>query len=161
MSYEVLVIGGGPAGLSAALNVRARGYGVLVVSNPPEESPLWKAERVENYLGLPGVTGADPADGDVSGVLTTQALASQLGDWVPWIMVVVIFFFGYSSILGAFAYAEANIVFLRGGTAAHTLAKIATVITTYIGAVAALRHVFILMDTAMALVTVVNLAGNA
>ena len=107
----------------------------------------------------PGVTGADPADGDVSGVLTTQALASQLGDWVPWIMVVVIFFFGYSSILGAFAYAEANIVFLRGGTAAHTLAKIATVITTYIGAVAALRHVFILMDTAMALVTVVNLAA--
>ncbi|MDD3347017.1 NAD(P)/FAD-dependent oxidoreductase [Oscillibacter sp.] len=59
MSYEVLVIGGGPAGLSAALNVRARGYGVLVVSNPPEESPLWKAERVENYLGLPGVTGAE------------------------------------------------------------------------------------------------------
>lgn len=59
MAYDVLVIGGGPAGLSAALNVRARGRSVLVVSNPPEESPLWRAERVDNYIGLPGVTGAE------------------------------------------------------------------------------------------------------
>ena len=36
MSYDVVVIGGGPAGLSAALNVRARGRSVLVVTNPPE-----------------------------------------------------------------------------------------------------------------------------
>lgn len=59
MSYDVLVIGGGPAGLSAALNVRARGRSVLVVSNPAEESPLWKAEKVDNHLGMPGVTGAE------------------------------------------------------------------------------------------------------
>nr|WP_325297516.1 NAD(P)/FAD-dependent oxidoreductase [uncultured Dysosmobacter sp.] len=57
MSYEVLVIGGGPAGLSAALNVRARGRSVLVVSNPLEENPLWRAEKVDNYLGLPGLSG--------------------------------------------------------------------------------------------------------
>ena len=48
MAHDVLVIGGGPAGLSAALNVRARGRSVLVVSNPLEENPLWRAERVEN-----------------------------------------------------------------------------------------------------------------
>ena len=59
MSYDVLVIGGGPAGLSAALNVRARGRSVLVVSNPPEENPLWRAEKVDNYLGLPGLTGPE------------------------------------------------------------------------------------------------------
>ena len=59
MSYDVLVIGGGPAGLSAALNVRARGKNVLVVSNPPEESPLWRAEMVENHLGMPHQSGAE------------------------------------------------------------------------------------------------------
>lgn len=59
MSYDVLVIGGGPAGLSAALNVRARGRSVLVVSNPPEENPLWRAEKVDNYLGLPGLSGSE------------------------------------------------------------------------------------------------------
>ena len=59
MTYDVMVVGGGPAGLSAAQNVRARGRTVLVVSNPLEENPLWKAERVDNYLGLPGVSGAE------------------------------------------------------------------------------------------------------
>ncbi|HJB12090.1 MAG TPA: FAD-dependent oxidoreductase [Candidatus Oscillibacter excrementigallinarum] len=59
MSYDVLVIGGGPAGLSAAINVRARGRSVLVVSNPLEENPLWRAEKVDNYLGMPGLSGAE------------------------------------------------------------------------------------------------------
>ena len=59
MSYDVLVIGGGPAGLSAALNVRARGRSVLVVSNPLEENPLWRAEKVDNHLGMPDLSGAE------------------------------------------------------------------------------------------------------
>lgn len=59
MSYDVLVIGGGPAGLSAAVNARARGRSVLVVSNPLEENPLWKAEQVDNHLGMPKMTGAE------------------------------------------------------------------------------------------------------
>ena len=59
MAHDVIVIGGGPAGLSAAVNVRARGRSVLVVSNPLEENPLWRAEKVDNYLGLPGMSGAE------------------------------------------------------------------------------------------------------
>lgn len=59
MSFDVLVIGGGPAGLSAALNVRARGRSVLVVSNPQEENPLWRAEKVDNHLGMPALSGAE------------------------------------------------------------------------------------------------------
>ena len=59
MSYDVIVIGGGPAGLSAAVNIRARGRTALVVSNPPEENPLWKAQRLDNHLGMPGMSGAE------------------------------------------------------------------------------------------------------
>ena len=59
MPYDIAVIGSGPAGLSAAVNARARGKSVLVVGNDYRESPLYRAERVDNYLGMPGRTGAE------------------------------------------------------------------------------------------------------
>ena len=59
MCYDILIVGGGPAGLSAAINGRARSKRVLLLSSPPEDNPLWRAERVENYPGLPGLTGAE------------------------------------------------------------------------------------------------------
>ena len=72
MTWDVLIIGGGPAGLSAAINVRARGRSVLVVSNPQSENPLWQAERVDNYPGMPGVSGAQMLE-------TMQEQARQTG----------------------------------------------------------------------------------
>ena len=57
--YDIAVIGGGPAGLSAAVNARARNKSVLVVTNDYRESPLYKAEWVDNYLGMPGRTGPE------------------------------------------------------------------------------------------------------
>lgn len=44
--------------MSAAINARARNKSVLVVSNDYRESPLYRAERVDNYLGMPGQSGA-------------------------------------------------------------------------------------------------------
>ena len=60
--YDVLVIGAGPAGLSAAINVRQRGGSVLVVGLSPKNNPLAKAEKIDNYLGLPGKTGEELLD---------------------------------------------------------------------------------------------------
>lgn len=59
MTYDVLILGAGPAGLSAAIQCAARGKTALVIGNPPMQSPLQKAERVDNYLGLPGLTGGE------------------------------------------------------------------------------------------------------
>ena len=71
MLYDAAVIGAGPAGFSAAVNLRARGKTVAVIGNPPEDNPLWKAEKVDNYLGLPGLTGAE-----MLGVFQSHAEAS-------------------------------------------------------------------------------------
>ena len=57
MRYDILVLGGGPAGLSAAVTARVRSQSVLVIGNRWQDSPLARAERVDNYLGLPARTG--------------------------------------------------------------------------------------------------------
>lgn len=59
MEYDIIVLGSGPAGLSAAVAARSRNKSVLVVGNAIEDSTLARAERVDNYLGLPGLTGLE------------------------------------------------------------------------------------------------------
>lgn len=57
MPYDLLVVGAGPAGLSAAIYARARNKSVLVVSNDPTASPLCKAHQIDNYPGIAHITG--------------------------------------------------------------------------------------------------------
>ena len=59
MNYDLLVVGGGPAGLTAAIHARARDKSVLVISNEPTASPLCRAPKMANYPGIPGVTGLE------------------------------------------------------------------------------------------------------
>ena len=59
MVYDMIVLGSGPAGLAAAVAARGRDKSVLVIGNPWQDSPLAKAERVDNYPGLPGRTGLE------------------------------------------------------------------------------------------------------
>ena len=58
-SYDVMIIGGGAAATSAALTLLNRGKTVGVVTNRPETSSLFKAEKVTNYPGLPPMSGAE------------------------------------------------------------------------------------------------------
>jgi len=62
MTYDIIVLGSGPAGLAAAIAARGRDKSVLVIGNRWQDSPLAKAERVDNYLGLPGLTGTEMLD---------------------------------------------------------------------------------------------------
>ena len=57
MIYDIIILGSGPAGLAAAVAARGRDKSVLVAGNPWQDSPLARAERVDNYPGLPGRTG--------------------------------------------------------------------------------------------------------
>ena len=58
MTYDIIILGSGPAGLAAAVAARGRDKSVLVIGNRWQDSPLARAERVDNYLGLPGLTGS-------------------------------------------------------------------------------------------------------
>ncbi len=59
MTYDIIVLGSGPAGLAAAVAARGRDKSVLVIGTRWQDSPLARAERVDNYLGLPGRTGLE------------------------------------------------------------------------------------------------------
>lgn len=59
MKYDLLIVGAGPAGLTAAIHARARDKSALVISNDPLASPLCRAPAMANYPGLPGVTGRE------------------------------------------------------------------------------------------------------
>ncbi|MDR0445800.1 MAG: FAD-dependent oxidoreductase [Oscillospiraceae bacterium] len=64
--YDILIIGSGPAGLSAAITARARGKSVAVISNNAADSGLYRASLIGNYPGLPDISGAELSDRLVS-----------------------------------------------------------------------------------------------
>ena len=61
--YDIIVVGGGPAGLTAALYAARAGKSVLVLEKTAPGGQIIDSPLVENYPGLPGVSGADFALG--------------------------------------------------------------------------------------------------
>lgn len=57
---DVIIIGAGPAGLSAAVNVLVRGKTLRIFSN--SENYLSKAERIDNHLGFYNKSGKEMMD---------------------------------------------------------------------------------------------------
>ena len=58
--YDMVVVGGGPAGLAAAVYGASEGLRTLVIEPDAPGGQAGSSSRIENYLGFPsGVTGAD------------------------------------------------------------------------------------------------------
>ena len=58
MIYDVIIIGAGPAGISAGLYTQRANQKTLIISN--EKSSLEKASKIENYYGFPnGISGKE------------------------------------------------------------------------------------------------------
>ncbi len=62
MVYDIAIVGAGPAGLSAALTARQRNKSVVVFETLIGSNVLYKSHSIENYLGLPGVSGKELMD---------------------------------------------------------------------------------------------------
>ncbi|MBW9214436.1 FAD-dependent oxidoreductase [Mumia sp. zg.B53] len=61
--YDLIVVGGGPAGLSAALYGASEGLRTVLVERTATGGQAGQSSRIENYLGFPdGVSGAQLAE---------------------------------------------------------------------------------------------------
>ena len=59
-TYDVVIVGGGPAGIAAAVYAGAEGLCALVVEDLAIGGQAGTSSRIENYMGFPtGISGAD------------------------------------------------------------------------------------------------------
>lgn len=59
MIYDAAIIGTGPAGISAAITLKIRNKNVLLLGSRNLSSKIEKAHLIQNYPGLPSVTGKE------------------------------------------------------------------------------------------------------
>lgn len=57
--YDVIIIGAGPAGLTAAIYARRAELKTLIVERYTSGGQILNTYEVDNYPGLPGISGAD------------------------------------------------------------------------------------------------------
>ncbi len=58
--YDLIIVGSGPAGLSAAVYAKRAGLKMIIIEkNPVSGGQIIDTYEVDNYLGIPGVNGFD------------------------------------------------------------------------------------------------------
>ena len=84
--YDLIIIGSGPAGLSAAIYGKRAGLDTLVIEkNPMSGGQVLTTYEVDNYLGMPGINGFDMgmqfrAHADKLGVAFKEAEVESVED---------------------------------------------------------------------------------
>lgn len=84
--YDLIIIGSGPAGLSAAIYGKRAGLDLLVVEQAPMSGgQVLNTYEVDNYLGMPGINGFDMGvqfrdHADKLGVKFAEACVSAIQD---------------------------------------------------------------------------------
>ena len=56
---DIIIIGGGPAGLSTAVYAKRAGFTVTVLDKGASDCQITKATEVENYLGFASISGLE------------------------------------------------------------------------------------------------------
>jgi len=96
----------------------------------------------------------------VEGATLTQAAVAQgLGSWTVSLMVVLVFVFAFSSVLGNYVYAEINLFFLGARRVVINVFRVFVLMAIGVGALSELTLVWALADVAMGLMALVNLVA--
>ncbi|WP_089024761.1 alanine/glycine:cation symporter family protein [Actinomyces vulturis] len=102
----------------------------------------------------PGVTIPDAA-----GTLTQDAVADLLGSWTRLPMMLMIVIFAYSTILGAYSYAEVNMDYLTRHPVATKALAMGAVVCTAIGSLTQLITVWTIADILLGVGAIINIAA--
>ena len=60
--FDIIIVGGGPAGITAAVYARRAGKSVLLLERESFGGQIASSPKVENFPGLPAVSGAELAE---------------------------------------------------------------------------------------------------
>ncbi len=101
-----------------------------------------------------------PLDGGQEGIQLTQAaLVHHVGHWSLSFLTICVFLFCYSSILGNYAYAEANVHFLNSSKTTMTVFRLLVIAMVYFGAETKMTFVWNSADLVMGIMTTINLVA--
>ena len=116
MIYDAAIIGTGPAGVSAALTLKANEKNFIWIGSKAFSDKVGRAERIANYPGLPMVTGAE-----MNEVFRRQC--EERGITIEDRMVTSIVKFGdhYALTAGSEFYETYTVIFATGVTAVGLL----------------------------------------
>ena len=89
--------------------------------------------------------------------LTQNALASQIGDWGIHLVTFILFFLAFSSVLGNYSLAQANVEYFTKSKPVMITFRVLVVACVFGGAVGTVPLVWSLADTFAAIMVVINL----
>lgn len=96
--------------------------------------------------------------GDIeSASLTQEALAAQIGDWGIHLVTFILFFLAFSSVLGNYYLAQANVEYFTKSKSVLTVFRVLVVLCVFGGAIGTVPLVWSLADTFAATMVVINL----
>ena len=104
------------------------------------------------------LTGVYKTDSSLNGIpLLQQSVAHQFGTWAIHVITIAVCMFAFTSIVGNYFYAEANILFISKNKVFLTIFRIAAAFMVLLGALNSMDIAWSLADITMGLEAVVNI----